>query len=155
MDVARCAAWKSQIPPLSRSLLIIKRCGEREAQIKFTREVSEANLVAAWESGAVRIGEEWIRSHLILSAEDVVRDWDVSDPAGLELTDLAPAIELEPDVIILGTGTSLTLPQIDLMSEVATHGIGLEIMDTPAACRTYNVLVHERRAVVAALFLTG
>ena len=117
--------------------------------------MSEANLVAAWESGAVRIGEEWIRSHLILSAEDVVRDWDVSDPAGLELTDLAPAIELEPDVIILGTGTSLTLPEIDLMSEVATHGIGLEIMDTPAACRTYNVLVHERRAVVAALFLTG
>ena len=39
------------------------------------------------------------------------------------------------------------------MAEAANQGIGLEIMDTPAACRTYNVLVHENRAVVAALFL--
>jgi len=84
-----------------------------------------------------------------------LHDWAVSDPASLELADLATAMALEPDVIIVGTGVSLTLPQTDLMSEVAAHGIGLEIMDTPAACRTYNVLVHERRAVVAALFLTG
>ena len=84
-----------------------------------------------------------------------MHDWAVSDPENLELADLATAMALEPDVIIVGTGASLTLPQTDLMSEVAAHGIGLEIMDTPAACRTYNVLVHERRAVVAALFLTG
>ncbi|GIT14439.1 MAG: hypothetical protein CM1200mP36_01950 [Gammaproteobacteria bacterium] len=94
-------------------------------------------------------------NNLILSAEDVLHDWAVSDPESLELADLATAMALEPDVIIVGTGASLTLPQTDLMSEVAAHGIGLEIMDTPAACRTYNVLVHERRAVVAALFLTG
>lgn len=123
--------------------------------MKLTREISEANLVAAWESGAVRIGDEWIRgSNVILSAEEVLRGWTAPDPERLEVSDLEPAIALGPEVLIVGTGASLMLPAVDLMTEVAAHGIGLEIMDTPAACRTYNVLVHERRAVVAALFLT-
>ena len=102
----------------------------------------------------MRVGEEWIRSNLIVSAEELLRDWATSDPASLTVADLAPAMGLAPQIIIVGTGASLTLPQIDLMAEIAAHGIGLEIMDTPAACRTYNVLIHERRSVVAALFLS-
>ena len=45
------------------------------------------------------------------------------------------------------------LPNTDLMTDLAIQGVGLEIMDTPAACRTYNLLVHEGRDVVAALFI--
>lgn len=134
--------------------LIIGGSPVQEPAIKFTRETSEANLVSAWERGGVRVGEEWIRSNLILSAEEVLRDWAAADPAALQLADLEPAMALDPQLIIVGTGASLKLPDVDLMTEVAARGIGLEIMDTPAACRTYNVLVHERRAVVAALFMT-
>ena len=78
----------------------------------------------------------------------------MTDPEQLQISDLEPAMTLEPQIILLGTGMSLTLPEVDLMAAAARRGIGLEIMDTPAACRTFNVLVHERRAVVAALFLT-
>jgi uncharacterized protein len=120
--------------------------------MQLTLETSAANVVRAWEAGAVRVGEEWIRGHLIVSARELLRGWAVSDPAALELTDLEPAFELEPEIIVLGTGPSLVLPLADLMAELAQRRIGLEIMDTPAACRTYNVLVHERRSVVAALF---
>lgn len=102
----------------------------------------------------MRVGPEWIRSNLILSAEDVIRDWAASDPEGLEVADLEPAMALGPQIIIVGTGASLTLPKVDLMAAIGAHGIGLEIMDTPAACRTYNVLIHEQRSVVAALFLS-
>ena len=84
----------------------------------------------------------------------MLHNWVASDPENLEITELEPALALNPEVIIVGTGTSLILPKIDLMTEIAVHGIGLEIMDTPAACRTYNVLVYEQRAVVAALFLS-
>ena len=133
---------------------IIERGRCQETPIKFSRESSEANLVAAWEPGAVRVGQEWIRSNLILSAENVLRDWAASDPEGLEVADLEPAMALGPQIIIVGTGAALTLPKIDLMAAIGAHGIGLEIMDTPAACRTYNVLIHERRSVVAALFLS-
>ncbi len=101
----------------------------------------------------MQVGEQWIHSHLIISAQNLLIDWNVSDPNSLTLADLELAISFEPELIILGTGNSVCIPNLDLMAEAANQGIGLEIMDTPAACRTYNVLVHENRAVVAALFL--
>ncbi|MDC3267161.1 MTH938/NDUFAF3 family protein [Gammaproteobacteria bacterium] len=109
--------------------------------------------MSAWEKGCVQVGEQWIHSHLIISAQNLLIDWNVSDPNSLTLADLELAISFEPELIILGTGNSVCIPNLDLMAEAANQGIGLEIMDTPAACRTYNVLVHENRAVVAALFL--
>ena len=101
----------------------------------------------------MQVGEQWIHSNLIISAQNLLIDWNVSDPNSLTLADLELAISFEPELIILGTGNSVCIPNLDLMAEAANQGIGLEIMDTPAACRTYNVLVHENRAVVAALFL--
>jgi uncharacterized protein len=121
--------------------------------VKLTLETADVNLISAWESGAIRVGEEWLREHVILSAQDIVLGWGVSSPESLSASDLKPAIDLKPEIILLGTGNRLALPDIDLMSDLASVGIGLEIMDTPAACRTYNVLVHEDREVVAALFL--
>ncbi len=121
--------------------------------MKLTLETSDVNLIRAWEPDAVRVGEKWLRGHLILSSQHIILDWVVSAPGSLQAQDLRPAIDLDPEVILLGTGRRLSLPDIDLMSKLAAQGIGLEIMDTPAACRTYNVLIHEGREVVAALFV--
>jgi uncharacterized protein len=121
--------------------------------LKFTLETSDVNLISAWEPDAVRVGKEWYRSHLILSSQRILSDWTVTAPDRLQANDLSAAIELDPEIILLGTGNHLALPDIDLMAELADQGIGLEIMDTPAACRTYNVLIHESRNVVAALFI--
>ncbi len=52
---------------------------------------------------------------------------------------------------MLGTGTERLLPDVELMAAVAARSVGLEIMNTPAACRTFNVLLQEQRRVVAAL----
>ena len=101
----------------------------------------------------MRIGDEWIDSHLIVSANRIVTEWRPADPEDLAAADLEPVLALEPDIIILGTGETLRRPRMDLMSLMADRGIGLEIMDTPAACRTYNVLLHESRSVAAALFI--
>jgi uncharacterized protein len=121
--------------------------------LKFTLETSDVNLISAWEPDAVRVGKEWYRGHLILSSQRILSDWTVTAPDRLQANDLSAAIELDPEIILLGTGNHLALPDIDLMAELADQGIGLEIMDTPAACRTYNVLIHESRNVVAALFI--
>jgi len=121
--------------------------------LKFTLETSDVNLISAWEPDAVRVGEEWYRGHLILSSQHILSDWVVTSPDILQANDLSAAIELGPEIILLGTGNHLAFPDIDLMAELAGQGIGLEIMDTPAACRTYNVLIHESRNVVAALFI--
>ena len=121
--------------------------------MKFTLETSDVNLISAWEPDAVRVGKAWYRGHLILSSQHILSDWTVTTPDILQANDLRAAIELGPEIILLGTGSHLALPDIDLMAALAGQGIGLEIMDTPAACRTYNVLIHESRNVVAALFI--
>ena len=101
----------------------------------------------------MRIGDDWIRSHFIVSAAGIVRGWTPPAPEQLAPGDLEPALATDPDIIILGTGDALLRPKLDLMGLMAERGIGLEIMSTPAACRTYNVLLHEGRAVAAALFM--
>jgi uncharacterized protein len=120
--------------------------------VQVTRETTEANLIRAWEPGRVRIGERWLAGHVIVSPERVIETWDVSEPSELVVADLQPAIDLAPTIVLLGTGSGVMLPDTALMDALAERAIGLEIMGTPAACRTYNVLVHEHRRVVAALF---
>lgn len=119
--------------------------------MQISRESSASNVIRAWESGRVRVGEEWITGHLIVAADAIVRDWRPLDPARPVLADLRPALEFEPEIIVVGAAAVTPVPDVELMAELAERAIGVEIMTMPAACRTYNVLVHEHRRVVAAL----
>jgi len=120
--------------------------------MQLTRESTAVNLIRAWEPGRVRVADRWIDGHVIVTPDRIIEDWRVTQPAGLTLSELAPAVELTPEIILLGTGPAALLPDVDLMGELAAHAIGLEIMSTAAACRTFNVLAQEQRRVVAALF---
>jgi uncharacterized protein len=117
----------------------------------LTRDQTDANLIRAWEHGRVRVGEFWYSGHLLVSAERVIEDWTPTEPLAVTLADLDPALALEPEIIVVGAGVGQVLPDIELMAAMAERAVGLEIMNLPAACRTYNVLVHEGRRVVAAL----
>jgi len=119
--------------------------------MELTRDVSVQHFIRAWEPGRIRIAERWVSGHVIVSAERVVEGWTMAAPDAPTLEDLAPALELAPTILLLGTGTREFLPDVELMAELAQRRIGLEIMSTPAACRTFNVLLQERRRVVAAL----
>jgi uncharacterized protein len=109
------------------------------------------HYIRAWEPGRVRIAERWVAGNVIVGAEKIIEGWTTAMPSALTVADLAPALELEPAIVIIGTGVEQALPDVELMGELATRGIGVEFMSTPAACRTFNVLLQERRRVVAAL----
>ena len=120
--------------------------------MQLTRESSTQHLIRAWEPGRIRIAERWIAGHVIVSAEQIVEDWTLAAPSALTTEDLAPALAFAPTILLLGTGTDRFLPDVELMAALAQQRVGLEIMSTPAACRTFNVLLQEQRRVVAALF---
>jgi uncharacterized protein len=120
--------------------------------VQLTRDTVPANLIHSHEPGRIKIGERWLSGDVIVAPDRLIEGWRVAAPAEITLADLEPALALEPQIVLLGTGAALVWPEADLMAELAARGIGLEIMSTPAACRTFNVLVHERRRVVAALF---
>jgi uncharacterized protein len=100
----------------------------------------------------VRIANRWIGGNVIVAAEQIIEGWTAAEPGALALSDLTPALALTPTILLVGTGTERTLPDVELMAALAARSVGLEIMSTPAACRTFNVLLQEQRRVVAALF---
>jgi uncharacterized protein len=121
--------------------------------MQITRETSTSNLIRAIEPGRIRIGERWLTGNLIVTADEIFSDWSPHAPDRITLEDLAPALAIGPELIVIGAGSAPCTPDIDLMAALATHAVGLEFMQTPAACRTFNVLVHEGRRVAAALIL--
>jgi uncharacterized protein len=123
----------------------------KAASVQITLEQSTNNLIRAWEPGRIRIGEQWLTGNLIVTADTIVSDWMPVNGPRIGIGDLGPALEIKPELVVVGAGAVALTPDTDLMAELAALGIGLEYMQTPAACRTYNVLVHEGRRVAAAL----
>jgi uncharacterized protein len=119
--------------------------------MQITRESTAAHLIRAYERGRIRIGDRWLAGNVIVAPDRLIEEWRVASLADLSIEDLEPALALQPQIVLLGTGADVVLPDVDLMAALAARAIGLEIMSTPAACRTFNVLVHERRRVAAAL----
>jgi uncharacterized protein len=122
--------------------------------MKFTLESSSrVNLVRAYSRAELRIGEELVRSSCIVSADRLITDWPPARFDALRLEHLQAIFELEPEVVLLGTGERQRFPPADIRAAFAARRVGLEVMDLGAACRTYNILVQEERHAVAALFL--
>jgi uncharacterized protein len=124
--------------------------------MKFTLDSrSDINLIRGYAAGEVRIGELVQQAPCIVSATQLILDWGARDVASLTAADLEPIFALQPDVVLLGTGQRQMFPASAIKQAFAARGIGLEVMDLGAACRTYNILVQEERRVAAALFPSG
>lgn len=120
--------------------------------MQLTRDNTAVNLIRAWEPGRVRVADRWLEGNVIIGGADIILEWTSVEPGRLTIAELEPALALQPTILVLGTGTQQLLPDVELMAAVAERAVGLEIMNTPAACRTFNVLLQEQRRVVAALF---
>jgi len=122
--------------------------------MKFTLEgSSRVNLVRAYSRAELRIGDEHVRSSCIVSADRLITNWPPARFEALQPEHLEAIFELEPEVVLLGTGEHQRFPPAGIRAVFATRRVGLEVMDLGAACRTYNILVQEERHAVAALFL--
>src|SRR5262245_20403627 len=91
--------------------------------------------------------------HNVLVSPEAVVEWPVGDFATLTASDFGFIREARPEILILGTGTTQRFPPPELARALAASGAGVEIMDTRAACRTYNILVAEGRKVLAAILI--
>jgi uncharacterized protein len=87
----------------------------------------------------------------IMTPEVLIQDWAPQQPDQLHQDHLQILLELQPEVVLLGTGERLVFPAVRITADLLGAGIGVEVMDTAAACRTYNILMHEGRHVAAAL----
>jgi uncharacterized protein len=109
-------------------------------------------LFSGYGSGYVAVNAVRYERNVLVSPEAVV-EWPVGDFETLTPADFQFIREAQPEILILGTGTTQRFPSPELARALAAGGAGVEIMDTKAACRTYNILVAEGRKVIAAILL--
>jgi uncharacterized protein len=122
--------------------------------MKFTADrPGGAYVVRGYSPGLLRIGEREIVTSVIVSAAKLIEPWRPRRMSELTAVDLEPAIALSPAVLLIGTGARQVFPDAAIFAELHAARIGFEIMDTGAACRTYNVLIGEDRNVAAALVI--
>lgn len=122
--------------------------------MKFEREQADGkNTFTGYGEGYVEVNRQRHTQSLVVSGERLITDWPVASLEGLGADHMAALVELKPEIVLLGTGARFQFPEPALLAPLYKAGIGVEAMDTPAACRTYNILQGEGRNVIAALIV--
>jgi uncharacterized protein len=121
--------------------------------MKFHLQTPTSNLVTGSGPGWVRIGQDEYRDNLLLLPDAVVPGWAPGGFDALAEADFAALLEHRPEIVLLGTGQRQRFVHPRLLQPLAAARVGVDAMDTRAACRTFNILVAEDRRVAAALIV--
>ncbi len=116
--------------------------------------VTSRHRITAYDNATVTVNEAVYRQSLVMTASSIHCPWPVSSLEQLTRENLTPIFDSKPTVVLLGTGTRQLFPQAKIFALFGERGIGLEVMDNGALCRTFNILVAEDRDVTAAIILS-
>lgn len=111
------------------------------------------NLVTGYGEDFIEINKTRYAQNLIVLANELILDWNVSSFDALTAENFANVVKLNPEVLLLGTGSKHRFLHPKLAQNLIESGIPIECMTTAAACRTYNILMSEGRQVAAALLI--
>lgn len=121
--------------------------------VKFHLSISPGNVFTGLGEGYVRLGIVEYRDNLVVTPNKIVTGWAAGGFHALTAEDFVAIAALEPEVVLLGTGATMRFPHPRLTRALTDLRIGLEVMDTPAACRTFNILAAEGRKVAVAILI--
>lgn len=120
----------------------------------LTRHTNDSGyIISAYKNRALHLGDEVYTSPILLSAGELVTNWTTKSLSELSTEDFSVALEWTPEILLFGSGEALQFPDFAIIRDLRDLRISLEVMDTSAAARTFNVLRSEDRHVVAALLV--
>ena len=122
-------------------------------KIQFDAGGTGQNFIHAYGPGQVTINQQAYRRSLLVTPSRLIIDWPPQSFSDLLAQHFDQIRELNPEVVVLGTGARLQFPRTADTRALIQANIGLEVMDTGAACRTYNILMQDGRRVAAALLM--
>jgi len=118
----------------------------------ITQDINEAKYsITGYETDCVFINQEPYKQSLIISPDSLITDWEVMNLTQLNNENLIQFITYQPEIVIIGTGEKLVLPDPKIIAFFAQHRIGFETMNTAAACRTYGILAAEARKIMVGI----
>jgi len=115
--------------------------------------ITSRHRITAYDADTISVNDDIYRQSLVMTADSILCPWPVSSLQHLNPENLAPIFESKPTVVLLGTGERQMFPDAKIFALFGEQGIGLEVMDNGALCRTFNILVAEDRDVTAAIIL--
>ena len=122
-------------------------------KIELDSENPASNKIISYSDDSFTLKNKVINSNIVISNDRLIENWSVTSYENLALQHIDSIIEWHPEIILLGTGKESGFQNYELLTYLSSKNIGLEIMNTGAACRSYNLLIDEGRNVVACLFL--
>ena len=120
--------------------------------MRFSQDSFATNSIRAYRDGEILVNDQIIAGSVVITP-DVIQDWGPGSIEELTQQHFTQLGAFKPEIIILGTGSRLRFPPPQWCVELQAQGIGVEIMTTDAACRTFNVLLAEDRRVLVALII--
>ena len=109
--------------------------------------------IQAYEPGVITISGQCYRQSILIKKDRILTNWRPSNINDLTTHDFEQIIELKPEIVLLGTGSTLTIPPAALLAPLYERKIKVEWMQTRSACHTYTILASEERNVLAALLI--
>jgi uncharacterized protein len=121
--------------------------------MKLQPDSIQGPSITGYGPGWVAVNGEKFSSSIIVSAMGARLDWDCAHFDDLQASHFEALADMDAELILFGSGEGIRFPNPQWLESLYARRIGLETMDTQAACRTYNFLAGEGRRVVAALLL--
>jgi uncharacterized protein len=121
--------------------------------IQLETGAARSNRIRTYAPGRIVVNDTVYQGSIIVLPDRVLPEWPPQTFDALAPMHIAILAALELEVVLLGTGSRLRFPAPEILAPLITTGIGVEVMDTGAACRTYNILMAEDRKVAAALLM--
>jgi uncharacterized protein len=122
--------------------------------MKFAQDrQDEGYVITAYDDSSVTVNGKPFTESLIIAGTRLHENWELDAIEGLQPLHIDQVLSFDPELIIIGTGSRLVFPAVEVYAGIIRQGIGVDFMDTGAACRTYNILMSEGRGVVAGLIL--
>lgn len=122
--------------------------------MKFAQDSQdEGYVITAYGEDSISVNGKVFEKSLILANTEFSEDWGVAGIDQLMDEHISQILSFKPELVIIGTGSKLVFPPVEVYAAIIKQGIGVDFMDTHAACRTYNILMSEGRGVVAGLIL--
>lgn len=118
-------------------------------------EAAENHAVQAYNAHQIQINSIVYERSLIVSKNEIITELTINDIQEINEQYLQQLIKFKPEVIIIGHENTGKFPPMSIISQLSQQRIGIECMSIGAACRTYNVLLSEERAVVAGFIFTN
>ena len=117
--------------------------------MNINEDIIDGLFIQSYDQNGIQIEDKTYSNNIVVNCKGSISKWNLNDFAKISPKHCESLLLGQPEVVIIGTGEKHLLPDLSIIHYFAENNIGVEVMSTQAACRTYNILASEGRKIAA------